>query len=108
MIIKRVDHPHIGVSHGVCIVVSVHFPDIGLLALQIELVNMILLRSQHVNGLIMDGGKGAVPVHFGNYLVVASVGGIHHNHIFRIDGAQAHFVCRVAFRRPVPAVVGAM
>ena len=108
MVFKRVDYSHIGVGHGIGVVVGIYFVNVGFLAFQVELVHVILLRGQHVDGLIMHGGKCAVPIHFGNDLMVACVGGIHHNDIFRIDRPQADLVCRIAFRCPVPAVIGAV
>ena len=104
VMIERIDDAHVGVRHGVGVIVRVHPPDVGLLSLQVQSVHMVLFGGQHVDGLIVDGGEGAVPVHFGDDFVIARVGRIDDHDVFRVDGAQADLVGRIAFRRPVPAV----
>ena len=105
VIVERVNYPYVGVSHSVGVIVGIHFSDVSLFALQIELVHMVLLRGQHVDGFVVHGGEGAVPVDFGNHAVIACIGGIDYHDVLRIDGSQADLVCRVAFRCPVPAVI---
>ena len=104
-VVEGIDHTHVGVGHGVRVVVRVHFADVRLLALEVQLVHVVLLGGQKINRAVMHGGKRAVPVHFGDDLVVSRVGGVDHHDVFGIDRPQAHFVGRIAFRRPVPAVV---
>lgn len=43
--------------------------------------------------------KAPVPVHFGDDFVIARVGRIDDHDVFRVDGAQADLVGRIAFRR---------
>jgi len=64
--LKDVDYPHMSVGHGVGIVIHVDLADVGLLPLQIQFIHMILLGFHHIDGLVMDGGEGAFPVHFGD------------------------------------------
>ena len=66
---------------------------------------MVLLRGQHVNGFIVHGCEGAVPVHFGNHTMIARIGGIDHHDILGVDRPEADLVSRVALRCPVPTVV---
>ena len=94
-----------GIGHGIGVIIHIDLSDIRLLALQIELVHVVLLRFHHVDGVIVDRGKGAVPIHLGDHLMVSRIGGIHHHDVFGVDGAQAHFVRRIAFGRPVPTLV---
>ncbi len=101
---ERVDHAHIGVGHGVCVIIGIDPSDVGFFALQIKPVHMVLLRGQKIDSLVMYRSKGAVPVHLGDDLMIGLVGGIDYHDIFRIDGAQADFVGGITLRRPVPAV----
>jgi hypothetical protein len=65
---------------------------------------MILLGLHHVDGIVMYGGEGAVPVNFGDYLVCSCRSSVHDHDIFRIDAAQTEFIGRIAFRCPVPSI----
>ena len=66
---KTVDYTYVRVSHGVSIIIRVDLMHIGCLALQIKLVNMVLLGLNHVNSVVMDCSESAIPVYLGDDLV---------------------------------------
>ena len=105
---ETVDNPDIGVGHGVGEIVHIDLSHVGLLPLQVQLVHVILLRFDHIYGVVMNGGKGAVPIHLGDNVVRPRICRIDDDHIFGIDAAEAHLVGGIALGGPVPAVFHAM
>ena len=101
---EAVDHPDVGVRHGVRVIVRVHLAHIGLFPVEVQPRHMILLGFDHVDRIRVDRGEGAVPVHLGNDLMVPGFRGVDDHDVFGIDAPQTDFIGGVAFRRPVPAV----
>ena len=102
---KAIDDPDICICHGIGVVIHIDLVDKSRLSFEIELVHIVLLRFYHVDGIVMNHGKGAVPVYLGDYFMCPCLRGVNDHYIFRIDAPEAHFIGGIAFRRPVPPVI---